>query len=161
MNSGAVSIHDVLGRHAVHPFPARMVPGLVLDALDHLQPYATVLDPMAGSGTVLAIARSKGHRALGFDVDPLAVLLSRVWTRTIDARELRDRGDVVLSRARRIAPALSGLDLYPIGADEETRAFTRYWFDAVARRQLAALSRVIAKVRSQPLREALWCAFSR
>lgn len=161
MNSGAISIHDVLGRHAIHPFPARMAPGLVLDALSRLQPHATVLDPMAGSGTVLAIARSKGHRALGFDVDPLAVLLSRVWTRTIDARELRDRADDVLSRARRAAAALSSRDSYPVGADPETRAFARYWFDELARRQLAALSGVIVRVRNQPLREALWCAFSR
>ena len=33
--------------------------------------------------------RSKGHKAVGIDIDPLAVLISRVWTTSIDAREVK------------------------------------------------------------------------
>lgn len=161
MKHGAVSIHQVLGRHAVHPFPARMAPGLVLNALNRLDRPATVLDPMAGSGTVLAIARAKGHRTIGFDVDPLAVLLARVWTRTLDAGETRRQAARVLKRAIELASDLGGRDAYPIDADEETRAFTRYWFDDGARRQLAGLARTIKRVRDETIREALWCSFSR
>lgn len=161
MSAGTINIHEVLGRHTVHPFPARMAPGLALDALSNLQRPATILDPMVGSGTVLAIARAMGHRGIGFDVDPLAVLISRVWTRTLDARQVRQQAGQVLQRAKRLAIDLSSRDAYPVAADLETRAFVRYWFDDYARLQLAALSMAISDVGEEGVRETLWCAFSR
>ena len=68
------TILEILGRNPIHPFPARMAPGIALEALGESKASLRILDPMAGSGTVLAVARSKGHRAFGVDVDPLAVL---------------------------------------------------------------------------------------
>jgi hypothetical protein len=161
MSFGALSLHEVLGRHTVHPFPARMAPGLALEALSNLPPHSIVLDPMVGSGTTLAIARAKGHRGIGFDVDPLAVLISRVWIRTIDACEVRRQATQVLARAKRIAADLMSRDAYPVSADLETKAFVRYWFDAYVRQQLAALSIAISEVTARGVRETLWCAFSR
>jgi SAM-dependent methyltransferase len=161
MSAGGVSIQEVLGRQTVHPFPARMAPGLALEALSKLRRPATVLDPMVGSGTVLAIARARGHRAIGFDVDPLAVLISRVWTRTVDLAEVRRQATQVLQRAKRLSVHLRCRDAYPVAADQETRAFVRYWFDNYARRQLAALSMAISETRADDIRDTLWCAFSR
>src|SRR3546814_15491996 len=68
----------------VHPFPARMAPELALASLGKLRANSIVLDPMAGSGTVLRQALALGHRAIGFDMDPLAVLMSRVLTSPVD-----------------------------------------------------------------------------
>jgi hypothetical protein len=161
MSAGVVGLHEVLGRHTVHPFPARMAAGLALEALSNLRRPATVLDPMVGSGTVLAVARATGHRCIGFDVDPLAVLISRVWTRTVDGREVWRQACKVLERASQIAAALRSRDAYPVAADPETRAFVRYWFDDHARRQLTALSMAISDVKAKGVRETLWCAFSR
>jgi tRNA G10 N-methylase Trm11 len=73
-----------LGRLAVHPFPARMAPAVALKAVSGKRRKLTVLDPMSGSGTVLAAARAKGHYAIGVDLDPLAVLLSKVWCTSVD-----------------------------------------------------------------------------
>lgn len=161
MTNGLGSIQEVLGRQQIHPFPARMAPGLALEALSHLRPRSTVLDPMVGSGTVIAIARANGHRGIGFDVDPLAALISRVWTRTIVPREVLWQADQVLRRAKKIARYLRVRDAYPVRADIETRAFVQYWFDDYVRRQLAALSIAITDVAMEGVREALWCAFSR
>ncbi len=72
------TILETLGRNPIHPFPARMSPGIALEALGEKSESLRVLDPMTGSGTVLAVARAKGHRAFGFDLDPLAVLLASV-----------------------------------------------------------------------------------
>jgi len=52
-------------------------------------------------------------------------------------------------------------DAYPERADEETRVFTRYWFDRTNRRQLAALASAISGVSNRSVRDTLWCAFSR
>ena len=159
--TGTLNIYEVIGRPPIHPFPARMAPGLVLDALSTLSPCSLVLDPMVGSGTVLAVARSRGHRCIGFDVDPLAVLISRVWTRALNHEEVREAALRVFEHAKVLSSSLLPVDAFPVGADEETRAFSRYWFDFNTRRQLAALTVAIHNVQATSIREALWCAFSR
>jgi hypothetical protein len=120
-----------------------------------------VLDPMMGSGTVLAMARAQGHRGIGFDIDPLAVLISKVWTTAFDPDEIRDEANSVLEDSWAEFRNLSVADAYPMNADEETGQFIRYWFDGYARRQLAALSMRIHTSKSEITRNALWCAFSR
>jgi len=155
------TIFEILGRHPIHPFPARMAPGIALEALGATTTPLRVLDPMAGSGTVLAVARSKGHRAFGCDLDPLAVLLAGVWTRAVDAQRVKDKAEEVLDRAKKGFKTLRTGAAYPARSDVETRKFIRYWFDDYARRQLAALSAVIGRVHDDAVRDALWCGFSR
>jgi hypothetical protein len=161
MGSHNKTIFETLGRHPIHPFPARMAPGIALDALGDDRTQLKVLDPMAGSGTVLAVARANGHKAIGVDLDPLAVLLADVWTRTIDPEEVHDKAAEVLDRAKTAFRTLSTGQAYPSGSDEKTRQFIRYWFDDYARRQLAALAVSISRVRDEATRNALWCGFSR
>jgi hypothetical protein len=154
------TIYEALGREPVHPFPARMAPGIALGVMSGLE-ESLVLDPMMGSGTVLAMARANGHRGIGFDIDPLAVLISKVWTTAFDPKEIRDEASSALQSSRSDFKNLTVADAYPASADEETSRFLRYWFDGYARRQLAALSMTIEKVGSDVARNALWCAFSR
>lgn len=155
------TIHAILGRETVHPFPARMAPDIALRAVSDTCKPLRVLDPMMGSGTVLAVARSKGHHAIGVDTDPLAVLISKVWTTSIDDQEVRTKAVEVLARARERFRSLSARSAYPPKADKETRDFAAYWFDAYARRQLASLAFAIDEVLNEDVRDALWCAFSR
>jgi len=161
MSQNRQTIFDALGRHPIHPFPARMAPGIALAALAEAKAPLRVLDPMMGSGTVLAMAREYGHHASGIDIDPLAVLMARVWTTAIDDREVIEKGAQVLDRARKIFTSLTQGNAYPSDSCPETRKFVRYWFDEHARRQLASLASVISRVRSAVIRDALWCAFSR
>src|SRR5262245_58893739 len=90
------TIYEALGRHPVHPFLARMAPSIALDVIAAQNRAIRVLDPMMGSGTVLAFARAKEHRAVGVDIDPLAVLISKVWTTVIDPENARRKAvDIV------------------------------------------------------------------
>ena len=155
------SIFEILGRKPVHPFPARMSPQLVLDAMTGSREPLCVLDPMSGSGTVPALARARGHRAIGIDIDPLSVLISKTWTTPIDTAALVKKAVVVLNAARHRSASLRASDAYPPGSDEETKRFVRFWFDRRARAQLTSLSAAIKGVRDRDVRNALWCAFSR
>ncbi len=155
------NIYEILGRNPIHPFPARMAPGIALEALGNGAKSLRVLDPMAGSGTVLAVARSKGHKAIGFDLDPLAVLLAGVWTQTIKADSVRNKALEVLSRAMERFELLSPDEAFPVGCDKETKAFLLYWFDDNARRQLTSLAGAIGRVHDKTIRRGLWIAFSR
>lgn len=146
----------------IHPFPARMAPSIVLNRLPSAKKRPlNVLDPMAGSGTTLVNARSKGHKAIGCDTDPLAVLISRVWCADIDPEKCTQAAKTVVISARERYRDISEAVAYPSNADDETRSFIRYWFDAIARKQLTALSEVISETSDSLVRDFLWCAFSR
>ncbi len=77
--------------HGLHPYPAMMMP---LIAREMLQEYGkgretVFLDPYVGSGTTIAEAQLYGvSKAYGFDLNPLALLISRVKTQEIDLNEV-------------------------------------------------------------------------
>jgi len=142
---------------SVHPFPARMAADIALGRLGRLGPGALVLDPMAGSGTVIRAASDRGLRGLGFDVDPLAVLMARVWTRPIDVRRLRLRAGRVLEEA---AARPAAIRLPWIDDDPETSAFVDYWFAPRQRSELRRISHVLSFLRG-PIADALRLGLSR
>ena len=94
-------------------------------------------------------------------MDPLAVLLAGVWTRTINAGRVREKAEEILDRAQYRFRFLTSGMAYPARADEGTRKFIRYWFDDYARRQLFSLASTISRVHCNVTRDALWCGFSR
>src|SRR6185295_10267732 len=96
-----------------------------------------------------------------FDTDPLAVLIARAWCEDVDADRLRRCARAVHKRAEAAVATLRAVDAVPADADEETKAFSRYWFDCRNRKELRALSDSIRRVRDGSLRILLQCAFSR
>ena len=111
---------------SIHPFPARMAPELALEKLGELKSPGLILDPMAGSGTVLRQATDLGHRAVGFDMDPLAVLMTRVWTTAVEEKLVDDIADRVTKRIEAIDPVSAKLSW--MDEDVETSAFVDFWF---------------------------------
>src|SRR5437899_11499640 len=83
----------------VHPFPARMASSIVWRRLRKKKQPLRVLDPMAGSGTTIVISRLLGHRALGFDTDPLAILIAQAWSGDIDREKFRKIACRVIANA--------------------------------------------------------------
>lgn len=141
----------------IHPFPARMAPELALAALQNAPRDAVVLDPMCGSGTVLRHARERGMSALGYDIDPLAVLIARVACTRVDADSLRRAAAKLILEARRLveSPYLPWLD-----SDPETRAFVSFWFYWGQQARLRRLASLLHS-RSGKLANALRVALSR
>ncbi|KQZ61976.1 hypothetical protein ASD67_17680 [Sphingopyxis sp. Root1497] len=111
---------------SIHPFPARMAPELALEKLIELDDASLVLDPMAGSGTVLRQATALGHQAVGFDMDPLAVLMTSVWTTAVDDRLVDDVAERVRKRIAEVDAA--DIALKWMDEDPETNAFVDFWF---------------------------------
>src|SRR4051812_4598888 len=102
-----------------------MAPGLAQDSLTELAPDSLVLDPMAGSGTVLRQAAALGLRGIGFDLDPLAVLMSRVWTSPVGDDDIERLYARLIAIARGTEATQISL---PWQQDEETSSFVAYWF---------------------------------
>jgi SAM-dependent methyltransferase len=129
-----------------------MAPELALRRLRR-NPRKVVLDPMMGSGTIPVLAAHRGHHAIGFDIDPLALLIARTWGRPLETKRYLAAAANVAAEARESAKA----PFTP--SDRETAAFIDYWFDERANIKLAALAAAIRRRRAY--RDALWCAFSR
>lgn len=145
----------------IHPFPARMAPSIVWESLPNGGRPLRILDPMAGSGTTLVVAKAKGHQAIGYDTDPMATLIARAWCSDVDAERLVVKAQQVLDKAQEIARTLPPEKAYPYRADEETKKFTEFWFDEDNRVQLASLARSISRLDDPIDRNLLWVAFSR
>jgi tRNA G10 N-methylase Trm11 len=110
---------------SIHPFPARMAPDLALNSLASLT-SGIVLDPMTGSGTVARAAKSQGLRSMGFDLDPLAVLISKVGTTSVDDEILEHfekRFLAILDATAADQTALPWID-----GDKEAERFVDFWF---------------------------------
>lgn len=141
----------------VHPFPARMAPEIALDCIPIAENGRAqlILDPMCGSGTVLSAAMQRGHHAIGIDLDPLAILMTRVATSPIDTSQCDRLREQVVNAAT--SDRETGLPW----SDDETRQFAEYWFADRQRVQLARLSRAIADIPPGPLRELAQVSLSR
>jgi len=133
-----------------------MAPELALEALGQAAQGSTVLDPMCGSGTVLKHAIEEGHSAIGFDTDPLAVLLSRVACSHLNRERLLQSG------ARLVEEALSlpRVVLPWVDNDVETQDFLSYWFAEDQWEQLSRLAATLAW-RTGKTADALRVALSR
>lgn len=150
----------------IHPFPARMAPELALAALNELPTGSVVLDPMAGSGTVLRQAIALGHRAIGFDTDPLAVLMARVWTTGVTSEDIHKECRLLLEEAATVNLRIHKLPW--VASDHETSEFIRYWFGDEQRRALHRIAYILHRRRKARLGrrrraavEALTVALSR
>lgn len=136
--------------------PAHVAEFLVDNLSD---PGDVVLDPMVGSGTTLITAAQLGRRGIGFDRDPLAVLISHTVTQPVDKEDGRRTSTRVLERARGIAER-TALSLWRGKLPPEDQEFIRYWFPWRSQKQLFALSEAIRKERGGPARDLAWTVFS-
>lgn len=89
--------------HPFHTYPARLHPASAKILVEFLGEGATrtqpIVDPFCGSGTVLVEARANGLRAIGSDLNPLAILVARAKTWTVAPRRRKTLRDVGLSIA--------------------------------------------------------------
>lgn len=133
----------------IHPFPARMAPDLALGALTSLPKGSLVLDPMVGSGTVIRQAVNLGHRAVGFDADPLAVLMAKVWTTGVSSADIRHEYARLIDDAERVDLRKNRLPW--VVEDQETAEFIKYWFGTEQRKALRRLAFALHKRRQARL----------
>jgi hypothetical protein len=96
----AVDDPDRAHVHGFHTYPARMHPATAARLVGALSdPGSVVLDPFCGSGTVLVESMIAGRRAVGTDLNPLAVRLAALKTTPGDAAFR----DALVAAARAVA----------------------------------------------------------
>ena len=140
--------------HPFHSYPARLHPAtarlLVELVATGARRDAPIVDPFCGSGTALVEARAAGVRAIGVDLNPLAVLVARAKTWTAPARrrkELHQIGHEITGRvlaagkAARRSSAEPAPMRKPVGFDPNARnRRLASWFAPHVRRELELIA---------------------
>jgi len=152
------SANTKIATHGFHSYPAMMIPQI---ARSLIQLYGnkgeTLLDPFCGSGTALVEARLFGLNSYGIDINPLALLLSRVKGTPLDVNllkrtsmklcddYLRTHKKFLNLKDQNIIPNFFNID---------------YWFHPKISRQLSILRAIIQKIDNVNVKEFFWVAFS-
>lgn len=139
------------GIHGLHSYPAMMAPPVartLIELLSH--PGDTVLDPFCGSGTVTTEAAQLGRYAIGFDINPLALLIAEVKATPLPLTVLRQTFEQVQAALRQLGdiepPRFANID---------------YWFKPKVQSQLARLKAAIDALEHEAARKFCLVVFSR
>ncbi len=161
-----LDFHDEKGRyasHSFHSFPAKFPPQLPRKFINALtQEGDVVLDPMMGSGTTILETYLLNRRAVGFDIDPLAFLLTQVKVCPLDITEVRRTGHFIVKNAKaELAQDRVGLmNRLEQRWNCKTKEFVDYWFASETQIELLALVEAIAQVSDSGLRSFFELALS-
>ena len=158
--AGDLSFHDSSsngGRHNFHSFPAKFPPQLPRLFIDNLTDHGDiVLDPMVGSGTTLIEAALAGRIGVGFDIDPLSILISKVKATSVDpvkveasALQVLQDAEISLLKAPKLQKVIEKR------FDEKTKEFIDYWFSAETQIEIMALLVQIEKVEDGEVKDFL------
>jgi hypothetical protein len=157
----ALSIDPELGVrdhvHGFHSYPARLHPTTAASLITSLtEQRSTVVDPFCGCGTVLVEARRLGRKAVGVDLNPLAVRLSRFKTHPL---QLSERDELLLAAAR-VAEHAEERRLAKTGPTHRYSPALREAFDVHVLLELDGLSHGIKQELPGFLRQSLNLALS-
>lgn len=85
--------------HGLHQYPARMHPEIAKRIIEKYAPKSNqfVFDPFMGSGGVLVESKIHGNNSIGIDINPFAVLLSKVKVTPLDSKKLQNTFDEIVS----------------------------------------------------------------
>ena len=140
--------------HSYYQYPAMMVPSMqriLLRTVLRLQPgIRDLVDPFAGSGTLLVEGICEGLNVTAYDVNPLAVLLCRAKSEVFNAAALKTCATQLLSA---------------IATDKGRRhevSFTNKlkWFSDTAIIELSRIQRGIRSLNDAPTRRFFWVALA-
>ena len=91
--------------HGIHSYPAMMVCPIsrnIIRLVNDIRPTRSLLDPFSGSGTVLVEGMLEGiENIAGSDINPLALLLSKVKTTVLNHDTLTKEVEKLLSRIQK------------------------------------------------------------
>jgi len=81
--------------HSIHKYPAKLIPQIPKMFIEKFGiKGGCVLDPYCGSGTTLLEAKLAGMNSIGFDINPLALFISKVKCQNIGIQQTKKEIDL-------------------------------------------------------------------
>jgi DNA modification methylase len=149
--------------HNFHSFPAKFPPQLPRKFITGLTNLGdTVLDPMMGSSTTVLEACLLGRWGIGFDIDPLALLISRVKVTHPNLDLVKRIGNYIIKQAKLLVREKCNelMQILENRWDARTREFIDYWFAPETQVELLALITEIEKIEDEQIKAFFKLVFS-
>lgn len=157
--------------HNIHRYSGKFIPQIARSAIQLLsEPHEIVFDPYLGSGTTALEAMLLERTCIGVDINPLAILISKVKTTVLPANELEEfRGRLIESLNIFDGGQLSfsyydhiykGILSSPEDSGRYTDAWNKKWYQDHVLRQLIMIYDVIEGIPEEELRDIAKVAFS-
>jgi DNA modification methylase len=124
--------------HNIHQYTAKLVPRIPRYLIgEYTRDAYVVFDPFCGSGTSLLEAKLLNRNAIGFDINPLATLISRVKTTPLD---IEAAGEAIDSVKRKLRESCNATVDFP-NID--------YWFSSEAKSELARIKLAVESLKHE------------
>ncbi|OFZ52412.1 MAG: hypothetical protein A3D92_21880, partial [Bacteroidetes bacterium RIFCSPHIGHO2_02_FULL_44_7] len=137
--------------HGYHRYPAKFIPHLVQQLIKKYAPKGNeiICDPFGGCGTTLVEAKISGRKSFGFDINPVAKLITQVKVTPISPKLLmKYRAEFLRHRKKTKRKTI------------KHHSRISYWFDARTVRSLDAIYLGILSIKNKNVRRFFLCAFS-
>jgi len=137
--------------HDYHRYPAKFIPQIVKKLIEDYAPSGTqvVCDPFGGCGTTLVEAKMLGHKSIGFDINPVAKLITQTKTTPIKPKTLSNH------KARFLEDYENAPDV-----SYEHHPRIGYWFEPEMVQELDRIYFAIKEIQNHNVRRFFLCAFS-
>src|SRR3989344_4540177 len=137
--------------HDYHRYPAKFIPQIVKKLIEDYAPSSTqiVCDPFGGCGTTLVEAKLLGHKSVGFDINPVAKLITQTKTTAIRPKSFVNYREKFLQHYEKTSPV-----------QREHHPRIAYWFDEPTVLELDRIYFAIKKIENHNVRRFFLCAFS-
>lgn len=137
--------------HNYHRYPAKFIPQIVERLIaQYARRDSIVCDPFGGCGTTLVESKILGRRSVGFDINPVAKLITEAKIEAINPTQLAKYSEQIFKRiewfdppkARKIHPRLD------------------FWFTRETKRKLLRIYIPITRIQDKKIRTFFLCGFS-
>jgi len=139
--------------HGYHRYPAKFIPQIVSRLVEkYTKTGDLVVDPFGGCGTTLIESKVMGRSAIGVDINPVAVLMTKAKKTAIDPYKIEGYFSKLKNK----------IDSFNKDTKIKTPEHERidYWFKPEEKRKLAFLFSEISKIKDKDIRDFFYCGFS-
>ena len=146
--------------HNFHTYPAKFIPQIPRSTILQLTKEGdTILDPFCGCGTTLVEAKLLNRNAIGVDLNPIAVLVSKAKTNKLIKEDI----NLISSLLNEIKKDISNYyNNKNVRINYEIPEFNNrdHWFQKNVLHELGIIKAYILKIEKPELRDFLFTAMS-
>jgi len=137
--------------HKIHDYPAMFIPQLARKIINEFSEEGdTVLDIFSGSGTTIVESKILNRNGIGIDLNPLAILISKVKTTQLEKKNILHSYKIFLKRYEEI------------DNNFEIKKFSNidFWFHPIVIKVFSKIYKIIEEFKNEDIRNLYKIAFS-
>ena len=149
--------------HGFHQYPARMHPEIAKRLIEKYTTKSSdiVFDPFMGSGGVLVESMLHGNNSIGIDLNPFAVLLTKVKTTPLNFKKLEDVFNQIITNSKKDKKNKTEYDNAPNFLPKKPKEKSlKFWYRVPVSRDLQILKNHVFLTKDKKTRDFFKICFS-